>query len=143
MDTDPAVLAMISTLFVVMVGSALHQARENTKTRELIVQTNQDTRIELRGDIKALDTKVAGLDSRVAGLESQVAGLEDQVTELKRTTEKNYDELRRDHNELKRTVESNHEVLRNGLTDTRERLALIEGHLRIAIPASVEAETPE
>ncbi|MXW74744.1 MAG: hypothetical protein F4Z58_01715 [Acidimicrobiaceae bacterium] len=121
----------------------LASIRENTKTRELIVQTNQDTRIELRGDIKALDTKVAGLDSRVAGLDSRVEGLEGQVTELKRTTEKNYDELRRDHNELKRTVENNHEVLGNALADTRERLARIEGHLKIAMPTSVEPEQPD
>ena len=50
--TDPAVLALISTLFVLMIGNFWQQSRENTKTRDLIVSTNTETRTELHREIK-------------------------------------------------------------------------------------------
>ena len=122
---DSAVLAMISTLFVLMVGNIWHQSRENAKTRDLIVQTNKETRSELRGDIK-------DLDNRVTTLGTEVANLSGQFTEFKRTTEKN-------HAELKRTTEKNQNELRGSHAETRERLARIEGHLKIGAPPAETA----
>ena len=120
--TDPAVLAMISTLFVIMIGNVWHQSRENSKTRDLIVSTNNETRnlivstnnetrTELRGEIKELDNHVRTLSIEVAKLSGQFA-------EFKFATEKH-----------QRTTEKNHEELRDGLGDNRERLARIEGRL--------------
>ena len=168
--TDPAVLALISTLFVVMIGNFWHQSRENTKTRDLIVSTNAETRTELhreikelgdhlhgeikelRGETKALGDRLRGetkelgdhlhgeikelgdhlhgetkeVDKHVRSLSTEVAKLGVKFTEFKIATEQH-----------QRTTEQNHKELRDGLSDNRERLARIEGHLGIA-PAPAE-----
>ena len=168
--TDPAVLALISTLFVVMIGNFWHQSRENTKTRDLIVSTNAETRTELHREIKELgdhlhgeikelrgETKALGdhlhgeikelgdhlhgeikelgdhlhgetkeVDKHVRSLSTEVAKLGVKFTEFKIATEQH-----------QRTTEQNHKELRDGLSDNRERLARIEGHLGIA-PAPAE-----
>ena len=56
--------------------------------------------------------------------------------ELKQTVEKRHDELKQSHDELKKTVDKNHETtqrkldkITDSLSDARERLARIEGHL--------------
>ena len=154
---DSAVLAMISTLFVLMVGNIWHQSRENAKTRDLIVRTNKETRSELRGDIKDLDNRVTTLATEVANLSGQFTeskrtnenahvNLSGQLAEFKRTTENNHVELKRatenNHVELKRATEKNHNELRGSHAETRERLARIEGHLRIGVPP-VETATLE
>ena len=71
---DAALLAMISTIFVAMLGNSWHQTRENSKTRDLVIQLNNDTRselkslgTELRWEIKALDTKLSG-DIKALGI---------------------------------------------------------------------------
>ena len=139
--TDPAVLALISTLFVVMIGNFWHQSRENTKTRDLIVSTNAENRYDLHRDIKELGDHLHGeikelgdhlhgetkeVDKHVRSLSTEVAKLGVKFTEFKIATEQH-----------QRTTEQNHKELRDGLSDNRERLARIEGHLGIA-PAPAE-----
>lgn len=124
--TDPAVLALISTLFVVIIGNFWHQSRENTKTRDLIVST----RTELHGEIKEMGNQLHGeikeLDNHVRSLSTELAKLGGQFAEFKLATE-----------QYQRQTEQNHKELRDGLGDNRERLARIEGHLGIA-PAPVK-----
>ena len=102
---DAALLAMISTIFVAMLGNSWHQTRENSKTRDLMIQLNNDTRSE----IKALDTKLSGemkaLDTRLSG---EIKALDTKLS-----------------GQIK--------ALSIGLGDVRERLARIEGHLGIGI----------
>ncbi|MCY3850606.1 MAG: hypothetical protein OXF75_07400 [Acidimicrobiaceae bacterium] len=57
---DAALLVMISTLFVAMLGSSWQQSRENAKTRSLMVQLNDDTRSELRGEMRDLRSELRG-----------------------------------------------------------------------------------
>lgn len=117
--TDPAVLALISTLFVVMIGNFWHQSRESTKTRELIVSTNTETRTELHREINEVD-------NHVRSLSTEVAKLGGQFTEFKLAAEYH-----------QRQTEQNYKELRDGLVHNGERLARIEGHLGVA-PAPVE-----
>ena len=112
---DAAMLAMISTIFVAMLGNSWHQTRENSKTRDLVIQLNIDTRSEIKaldtklsGEIKALDTKLSG---EIKALDTKLSG------------------------EIK--------VLGIGLGDVRERLARIEGHLGIGITRPPELPTDE
>lgn len=116
--TDPTILTMVSTLFVAVVGILFHQSRENAKTRDLIMRSNSETHRELKD------------------LSNRVSGLEVHVSELQRTTDKRFDELRVDHQDLKDTVESNHNEVCNALGQTRERLARIEGHLGLSASAT-------
>ena len=110
-----ALLAMISTLFVAMLGNSWHQTRENSKTRDLMIQLNNGTRAEvkalgteLRADHKALDAKLSG---EIKALDAKLSG------------------------EIK--------VLGIGLGDVRERLARIEGHLGIGSPGIGTSQPPE
>ena len=112
---DAALLAMISTIFVAMLGNSWHQTRENSKTRDLVIQLNIDTRSEIKaldtklsGEIKALDTKLSG---EIKALDTKLSG------------------------EIK--------VLGIGLGDVRERLSRIEGHLGIGITRPPESPTDE
>ena len=57
--------------------------------------------------------------------------LRDDVGEHKRTAEKHHEQLRNDLAEHKRITEKNHDEVTGSLSDARERLARIEGHLRI------------
>ena len=57
---DAALLTMISALFVAMLGNSWQQSRENSKTRSLMVQLNNDTRIELRGEMRDLGNELRG-----------------------------------------------------------------------------------
>ena len=112
---DAALLAMISTIFVAMLGNSWHQTRENSKTRDLVIQLNIDTRSEIKaldtklsGEIKALDTKLSG---EIKALDTKLSG------------------------EIK--------VLGIGLGDVRERLSRIEGHLGIGSSEIGTAQPPE
>ncbi|MCY3851474.1 MAG: hypothetical protein OXF75_11870 [Acidimicrobiaceae bacterium] len=139
--TDPAVLALISTLFVLMIGNFWQQSRENTKTRDLIVSTNAETRTELHREIKEvgdqlhreikevddqLHREIKEVDNHVRSFSTELAKLGGQFAEFKLATE---------HHQ--RQTEQNYKELRDGLVDNRERLTRIEGHLGIA-PAPVE-----
>ena len=70
--TDPTLLAMFSTLIVVMVGNIWHQSRENSKIRDLI----NGLRIEFDTKIGALekrvDTKIGALDEKIDALDKKV-----------------------------------------------------------------------
>ena len=150
--TDPAVLALISTLFVLMIGNFWQQSRENTKTRDLIVSTNTETRTELHREIKEvgdqlhreikevgdqlhreikevddqLHREIKEVDNHVRSFSTELAKLGGQFAEFKLATE---------HHQ--RQTEQNYKELRDGLVDNRERLTRIEDHLGIA-PAPVE-----
>ena len=78
----------------------------NLETRQLIADTNLETRQEATRQIERLGDRLSS-----------------ELAEHKRIVEKNHDELRDDHSKV---VES--------LSDARERLARIEGHLRIPPP---------
>ena len=112
---DAALLAMISTLFVAVLGNSWHQSRENGKTRDLMIQLNNDTRSEL----KALGTELRA-DHKALGTE-----------------------LRADHKALGTELSAEIKVLGIGLGDVRERLARIEGHLGIGIARPPDSTTDE
>lgn len=75
---DAALLAMISTIFVAMLGNSWHQSRENSKTRDLMIQLNNDTRSEFRTELKSLGTELRAdhkaLDTKLSG-EIKVLGI--------------------------------------------------------------------
>lgn len=57
---DAALLTMVSALFVAVLGNSWQQSRENSKTRSLMVQLNNDTRVELRGEMRDLRDELRG-----------------------------------------------------------------------------------
>ncbi len=110
---DAALLTMVSALFVAVLGNSWQQSRENSKTRSLMVQLNNDTRVELRGEMRDLRTELRG-----------------EMRDLRTELRGDIDELRGDHMSLSAA-----------LSDVRERLARIEGHLGIGIQKQAETGT--
>lgn len=119
---DPTLLAMFSTLIVIMVGDIWHQNREHSKTRDLI----NGPRVEFDTKNGALDenvdSKVGSLATEVGSLATEVAKLSGRFLEFKTATEKH----------LRMTDESIAE-LKVAVASNGERLARIEGHLGIGI----------
>lgn len=107
---DAAVLTLISTMFVALLGNSWHQTRENSKTRELMIQLNDNTRLELKnlGNELRADHKQLRADHKQLG-----------------------DELRTAHKQLGDDLRTDIRHLSDGLGHVRERLSRIEGHLRI------------
>ena len=91
------------TLLVAMIGSTL------TIVTLMFRQSNrqEDAIKSLDGKVGILDTKFTVLDTQVTGLDTKVTGLEGKVTGL----------------------EGKVDVMGRDVSDIRERLARVEGHL--------------
>ncbi len=108
---NAAILTMIAALLVSVLASARDQRRFAVETGE---------------KLNELNSKYERLDASFA--------------EHRRTTEKQHEQLRNDFVEHKRTTEKNHAEVTGSLSDARERLARIEGHLRIGLPPAAPPE---
>ncbi len=126
---DVAVPTMLLSMFAAMLGMFWHLIRENTKTRELMVHLNHDTRTEL---LTALDKQ--GTELRADNKELR-ADLNTLGTELRAEHKSLAAELRADHKSLGAE-------LRSGLSAVRERLSRIEGHFGIGIDPPQPDEQP-
>ena len=98
-------LTMIAALFIAVLGSIYEQRREGAKTRD-----------ELNGRLDENTEALRDLASRTTVLEAS------------------HQHLLQDFAEHRRITEKNHKEVAGSLTDTRERLARIEGHLGIGLP---------
>ena len=119
---DAALLTMIAALLAAVLASVFDRRRENAKTRDTI---------------QLLATQVAGLattstahSQQLAGLGDQMTGLSTQVAGLAATSaahSRQLADLKQDH----RTTQEQLGQINSSLGNVRERLARIEGHLRI------------
>ena len=107
---DAALLTMVTALFVAVLASAYDQRRESLKTRDKIDESSSR--------IQSLEGKFTVFEGRFTVLEGRHATLSAQLAELKLSTDKNHAELS------------------GSLADARERLARIEGYLRINPPST-------
>ncbi len=160
--TDPTLLALISTLIVIMVGNIWHQNREHSKTRDLL----NALRVEFDGKLGALekrmDTKIGALDTKIDALDKKVdtkiGALEKRVdtkigaldkrvdskvgslatevgsltTEVAKLSGRFLEFKTATEKHLRMTDESIAE-LKVAVASNGERLARIEGHLGIGI----------
>ena len=117
--------AMFAAMLSAMIVSIRLQHRDNRDTRQLIADTNLETRQEATRQIERLGDRLSG-----------------EMAEHKRIVEKNHDELRSEFAEHKRIAEKNHDKVVESLGDARERLARIEGHLRIPPPPPSQTADP-
>ncbi len=156
---DAALLGMIAALLAAVLASVFDQRRESAKTRGAIqlltaqvaglatTSTAHSEQLGGLGDqVAGLSTQVAGLvatstahSEQLGGLGDQVAGLSTQVAGLVATStahSRQLDDLKEDH----RTTQEQLGRINASLGNVRERLARIEGHLRIRGPDPDENE---
>ena len=120
MEADTVVLMI--TIVVSVLGSTL------TVVTLMFRQFNHfdnkldrlDTRVAgLEASVSALDASVSALDARVGGLDARVGGLDAKVTAL----------------------DAKFDVMARDVSDARERLARVEGHLMA--PEGFTLRTPQ
>ena len=111
---------MFATLTTLMVSSIRVQHRESTQTRQLITQASEKSRelIELE----------CGKNRRLIERESEKSTTD--LAEFKRVAERN-------HNAVVDSLNN----MASSLGDARERLARIEGILRIGLPTTTPPES--
>ena len=94
----------------------------------------QDSRLDARFAVlesrfDVLESRFDVLESRFDVLESRVSALESSLADLRRTVEQNHQTAQRNHQATQRRLDR----IDSDLTDIRERVARIEGHLGIGL----------
>lgn len=126
---DGSLLQLALAVFTAMLLQTWYLQREIRRSREESIQHANRSHDQLRADFAEhkTDTK-------------------DSFDQLRTDFEKSHDQLRADFAEHKDITERNHREtqgqltnLAAGLGDARERLARIEGYLRIGLPEPPEA----
>ena len=110
-DLAPIIAAVLGPMLVFVVASMRYQHLDSTKTRDLIRELIEASCKENRELIEA--------SSR----------------ENRRLIEKNRDLIEQSNKETRDLLRASHAELSGSLADARERLARIEGHLRISPPS--------
>ena len=114
-DLGPIIAAVLGPMLLIVAASMRYQHVDNTKTRELITKSIENANKEYR---KLIDrhrylSETSNMDTR------------DLI-------DKNRDLTEKANKEPRDLIDKNRAELSSSLSDARERLARIEGHLRIS-----------
>ena len=125
---------MFTTLTTLMVGAMRVQHRDSIETHRRITQASKDNRdlIEQASKDNRDLIEQASKDNRDL--------IEQASKDNRKLIERAADRLSAEFEEHKRVTERNHEKVAESLGDARERLARIEGHLRIHEPPAENTE---
>ena len=131
MVVDGSLLQFVLAVFTAVLLQTWYLHREIRRSREEAIRHTDRSHDQLRTDFADLKTDT-----------------KDSFDQLRADFEKNHDQLRADFAEHKDITERNHRQtqrqlsrLADGLGDARERLARIEGYLRIGLPEPPEPTT--
>ena len=103
-DLGPIIAAVLGPMLLFVAASMRYQHVDSTKTRELITKSIEKTNKENR---KLIDGN-------------------------RRLIDRNRDLIEKSNKDTRDLIDKNHAELSSSLSDARERLARIEGHLRIS-----------
>ena len=123
--------AILAALITLIVASIRIQHRDSTETRQLITEASKENRDLIVQASKENRDLIDKSNSELRGLIHNNRDLIDKSnSELRGLIHNNRD-----------LIDKNHGVVISILGDTRERLARIEGHLRIGWPATDDPES--
>ena len=141
MDTQVLVIlgsafgVMFATLTTLMFTSMRLHHRDNIKTRELIKQVTEKFQTQLEQVTEKFQTQ---LEQATEKFQTQLEQATEKFqTQLEQATKK----LTADFKEDTRVTQGKLDKVVTSLSDARERLARIEGHLRIELPSQTEPES--
>ena len=139
---DGSMLQFVLAVFTAMLLQTWYLHREIRRSRVESMRHTDRSFDQLRADFAEHKTDMNDSHDQLR------ADFEKNHDQLRADFEKNHDQLRADFAEHKDITERNHHQtqrqlarLADGLGDARERLARIEGYLRIGLPEPPEAAT--
>lgn len=109
-DLGPIIAAVLGPMLLFVAASMRYQHIDSTKTRELLAESIEKSNKENRGLIEKTNKENRTLIDR------------------------NRDLIEKSNKETRDLIDKNHAELSSSLSDARERLARIEGYLRIPLP---------
>ena len=121
-DLAPIIAVVLGPMLVFVVASMRYQHLDSTKTRDLTRELIEASSRENRELIEASSKENREL-------------IEASSRENRRLIEKNRDLIEQSNKETRDLLRASHAELSGSLADARERLARIEGHLRISPPS--------
>ena len=139
-DLAPILGVVLGPMLLFAVALMRYQHLDSTKTRDLIEESNKENRdlIEESNKENRDLTEESNKENRRL--------IEESNKENRRLIEKNRDLIEESSRENRRLIEATHDLIRanhaevsGSLADARERLARIEGHLRIVPPPRQDA----
>ena len=116
-DLGPIIAAVLGPMLLFVAASMRYQHVDSTKTRELITESIEKANKENRK-----------LTDRNRDL------IEKSNKENRELIDRNRDLIEKSNRETRDLIDKNHAELSGSLSDARERLARIEGYLRIPLP---------
>ena len=120
-DLAPVLAAVVGPMLLFVVASMRYQHLDSTKTRNLTRNLIEESNKENRRLIEESKTENRRL-------------IEESNKENRRLIGKNRDLIEQSYRETHDLIRTSHAELAGSLADARERLARIEGHLRISPP---------
>ena len=144
---DGSLLQFVLAVFTAMLLQTWYLHREIRRSREESMRHTDRSFDRLTASHDQLRADFAEHKTDVNNSHDQLrADFEKSHDQLRADLEKSHDQLRADFAEHKKITERNHREtqrqlgsLADGLGDARERLARIEGYLRIGLPEPPEA----
>ena len=134
LDLGPIIAAVLGPMLAFVVVSMRYQHNDSAKTHALIERYRRENR-EL---IERSSGESRELIERSSGESREL--IERSSTENRELIERVADKLSTELAEHRRLSEQRHQEVVRSLGDARERLARIEGHLRIGTPPPRENE---
>ena len=117
-DLGPILAAVLGPMLLFVAASMRYQHIDGTRTRDLIAESNEKNR------------------DLVAESDKETRKLIEKNRDL---IEKNRDLIETSNKETRDLIDKNHKELSHSLGDARERLARMEGYLRISPPPEQRA----
>ena len=117
-DLGPILAAVLGPMLLFVAASMRYQHIDGTRTRDLIAESNEKNR------------------DLVAESDKETRKLIEKNRDL---IEKNRDLIETSNKETRDLIDKNHKELSHSLGDARERLARMEGYLRISSPPEQRA----
>lgn len=121
LDLGPIIAAVSGPMLLFVAAAMRFQHVDGTKTRKVITDSKEEIRRLITESRTETREHVAGSKTRT---QEHVAGSETRTRKHVAGSETRTQEM----------IDRNHQELSSSLADARERLALIEGYLRIAPP---------
>ena len=139
-DLGPILAAVLGPMLLFVAASMRYQHIDGTRTRDLIAESNEKTRDLITESNEKNRDLITESNEKNRDLITESDKETRKLIEKNRDLiEKNRDLIEKSNKETRDLIDKNHKELSHSLGDARERLARMEGYLRISPPPEQRA----